>query len=186
MGYNSTSSANTHVVLRRHRSVSEGSALQTAVKKEITWTEYLKFLLLKKALLVYVTMAEIHFNKKHLGRTLKCVKRAMNCYSMVGVLGGDEPSVGGDCQPLLSFALGVAGDCYMGCVYDWDSVPVYHEQYNCGLTAEAGIAREIEKYTIELDRAWIIKQPKDIRESMELAIKCYKRALDMIWNRCDL
>ena len=58
---------------------------------------------------------------------------------------------------------------YMGCVYDWDSVPFYHEQNNCGLTAEAGIAREIEKYTTELDRDWII------RENIELAIKCYKR-----------
>ena len=124
-------------------------------------------------------MAEIHSNKKHLGRTLKCVKRAMNCYSMVGVLGGDEPSVGGDCQPLLSFALGVAGDCYMGCVYDWDSVPVYHKQYNCGLTAEAGIAREIEKYTTELDRDWTSGRAghQVLQEGT---------ALDMIGNRCDL
>ena len=37
-------------------------------------------------------------------------------------------------------------------VYSWESVPVYHEQYNVGLPAEAGIAREIERYTTELDR----------------------------------
>ena len=70
----------------------------------------------------------------------------------------------------------------MGCVYNWENVPVYHEQYNCGLTAEVGIAREIEKYTTELDRDWIIKQPKDIRESMELAIKCYTRASELVDN----
>ena len=37
-------------------------------------------------------------------------------------------------------------------VYSWESVPVYHEQYNAELPAEAGIAREIERYTTELDR----------------------------------
>ena len=70
----------------------------------------------------------------------------------------------------------------MGCVYSWESVPVYHEQYNWSLTAEAGIAKEIEKYTSELDRDWIIKQPKDIREAMELPIKCYTRALELVDN----
>jgi len=182
MGY-STSQTDGKIVMKRTRSVSEGSALLEKAnrnKKEITWTEYLKFLLLKKALLVYVTMAELYFNLKHLGRTLKCVKRAMNCYSMVSCLAGDDEA--GDCKPWISFALGVAGDSYMGCVYNWETVPVYHEQYNWSLTAEAGIAKEIEKYTSELDRDWIIKQPKDIREAMELAIKCYTRALELVDN----
>ena len=47
-------------------------------EKELTWTEYLKSLLLEEFLLVYITMSEVYFNKKHLGKTLKCVKRAMN------------------------------------------------------------------------------------------------------------
>ena len=181
MGYSSTSSS-THMVLRRPRSVSEGGVvLQT--KRDMTWTEYLKYLLLKKAMLVLVTMGEMFFNKKHLGRTLKCVKRAMNCHSMITSLTGQDETVTTECAPLLSFALGVAGDSYMGCVYNWEHVPVYHEQYNTALTAEAGITREIEKYTTELDRDWIIKQPSDIRESMELAIRCYTRALEMVDNK---
>eukprot|EP00092_Neocalanus_flemingeri_P040206 GFUD01043793.1.p1 GENE.GFUD01043793.1~~GFUD01043793.1.p1 ORF type:complete len:663 (+),score=225.82 GFUD01043793.1:208-1989(+) len=165
-------------LVQRTRSVSEGAITELGVElKELTWTEYLKFLLLKKALLVYITMAEVYFNKKHLGRTLKCVKRAMNCHSMVLCLGGQ-----GEAQPghsVLSFALGVAGDCYMACVANWDSMPVYQEQYNTALPAGSGIAREVEKYTTELDRDWTIKQPRDIREAMELAIKCYSRALEL-------
>ena len=178
MGF-SASSKNDRVLVKRTRSVSEGSALKTQ-HKEITWTEYLKYLLLKKALLVFVTMAELFFNSKHLGRTLKCVKRAMNAHSMIQSLGGEDEAR--DCRPLLSFSLGVAGDSYMGFVYNWDRVPTYHEEYNTGLSAETSIAREIERYTTELDRDWIIKQPRDIREAMELAVKCYTRALELVEN----
>ena len=70
----------------------------------------------------------------------------------------------------------------MGFVYNWDRVPTYHEQYNTGLPAEASIAREIERYTTELDRDWIIKQPRDVREAMELAARCYTRALELVAN----
>ena len=178
MGF-SASCKNDRVLVKRTRSVSEGSALKTQ-HKEITWTEYLKYLLLKKALLVFVTMAELFFNSKHLGRTLKCVKRAMNAHSMIQSLGGEDEAR--DCRPLLSFSLGVAGDSYMGFVYNWDRVPIYHEEYNTGLSAETSIAREIERYTTELDRDWIIKQPRDIREAMELAVKCYTRALELVEN----
>ena len=91
MGYSNTTK-NERILVKRTRSVSEGSALkkQLSEQKEITWTEYLKFLLLKKALLVFVTMAELTFNVKHLGRTLKCVKRAMNAHSMIQSLGGND------------------------------------------------------------------------------------------------
>ena len=52
---------------------------------------------------------------------------------------------------MLGFALGEAGDCYMACVANWDSMPVYQEQYNTALPAGSGIAREVERYTHELD-----------------------------------
>ena len=67
----------------------------------------------------------------------------------------------------------------MACVANWDSMPVYQEQYNTALPAGSGIAREVERYTTELDRDWTIKQPRDIREAMELASKCYSRALEL-------
>jgi len=173
MGYTGNSA-----VVQRTRSVSEGAMTQLRPEQmEMTWTEYLKFLLLKKSLLVYITMSEVYFNKKHLGKTLKCVKRAMNCHSMVVCLGGQEEARPG--HAVLGFALGVAGDCYMACVANWDSMPVYQEQYNTALPAGSGIAREVERYTTELDRDWTIKQPRDIREAMELASKCYSRALEL-------
>jgi len=173
MGYTGAST-----LVQRTRSVSEGAITHLRTEeKELTWTEYLKFLLLKKSLLVYITMSEVYFNKKHLGKTLKCVKRAMNCHSMVLCLGGQGEARTG--QAVLGFALGVAGDCYMACVANWDSMPVYQEQYNTALPAGSGIAREVERYTTELDRDWTIKQPRDIREAMELAIKCYSRALEL-------
>ena len=162
--------------IRRTRSVSEGAMQKrTEDKKEMTCTEYLKYLLLKKAVLVYVTLAETYFSKKSYGRTLKCVKRAMNCQSMVSGLGGEA---GADWRPLVSQALSLAGDGYMGCVYNWDNLITFHEEYNTAITGEAGIAREIERYTTELDRDWTIKQPRDISEAMELSSRCYSRALD--------
>jgi len=171
MGYTSNS------VIQRTRSVSEGCVANLKPKlKELTWTEYLKFLLLKKSVIVYITIAEVYFNKKHFGKTLKCIKRAMNCHSMLICLGGEEET---HLDEALSFALGVAGDCYMACVSSWDSMPVYQEQYNTALPAGNDIMKEIEKYTTELDRDWTIKQPRDIREGMELAMKCYTKASEI-------
>ena len=168
----------------RTRSVSEGAVEKMRQeKKDLTVTEYLKYLLLKKALLVYVTLAELYFNRKKFGRTLKCVKRAMNCNSMVVCLGGGG---GGHWRSLVSLALSLAGDSYMGCVYNWDDLISHHEEYNTALTAEAGIAREIEKYTTELDRDWIIKQPRDISEALELSSRCYSRALQGVDTTGDV
>ena len=65
-----------------------------------------------------------------------------------------------------------AGDSCMGCV-KWDNITVYHEQWNCGLTANVWITGEIDKYTNELGRDWIIKKSKDIKDYMEITIKCY-------------
>ena len=63
-----------------------------------------------------------------------------------------------------------AGDSCMGCVFKWDFITVYHEQLNC---ANVWITREIHKYTNELGRDWIIKKSKDIKDYMEITIKCY-------------
>ena len=166
-------------VVARSRSVSEGSTnLVAAAPPSLTWTEYLKFLVLKKALLVYITLAEVSFSATALGRSLKCVKRAVNCFSLVCSLGSQEDRK--TAAPGVSFALGVAGDCYLGCVARWADMPVYQEQYNTGLVAEGGIAREVERYTHELDRDWTIKQPRDIQEAMELAVRCYSQALELL------
>ena len=144
----------------------------------LTWTEYLKFLLLKKALLVHVTLAELSFSALALGRALKCVKRAVNCFSLVARLGSPDDRAAA--APAVTFALGVAGDAYLAMVARWADLPVYLEQYNAVLAAEGGIAREVERYTDELERDWTIKQPKDIREAMELAARCYTKALDLV------
>ena len=50
------------------------------------------------------------------------------------------------------FALGVAGDCYMACVANLDSMTVYQDQYNTALPVGSGITRGVVKYTTELDR----------------------------------
>ena len=78
---------------------------------QLSNSDYLKFLLLKKALLVYITLAEISFDLKKFGRSLKCVKRALNCFSMVESIGGEIEAE--TCGGMISFALGVAGDCYL-------------------------------------------------------------------------
>ena len=165
----------------RSRSVSEGGNLVPTSPTSLTWTEYLKFLVLKKALLVYITLAEVSFSSLALGRSLKCVKRAVNCFSLVSSLGSPEDRRAA--APGISFALGVAGDCYMACVARWPDMPVYQEQYNTVLAAEGGIAKEVERYTHELERDWTIKQPKDIQEAMELAVRCYGQAIDLLGSK---
>ena len=162
----------------RSRSLSEGCKMVAAAPPPLTWTEYLKLLVLKKALLVYITLAEVSFSSLALGRSLRCVKRAVNCYSLVSKLGCPEDASA--VAPGVSFALGVAGDVYLACVSRWSEMPVYQEQFNTGLVAETQIAKEVEKYTHELDRDWSIKQPRDIQEAMELAASCYTRALDLL------
>ena len=178
MGY--TSNPATGAVVRS-RSVSEGSPLVPTAPASLTWTEYLKFLVLKKALLVYITLAEVSFSSLALGRSLKCVKRAVNCFSLVSSLGSPEDRRAA--APGVSFALGVAGDCYMACVARWPDMPVYQEQYNTVLQCEGGIAKEVERYTHELERDWTIKQPKDIQEAMELAVRCYGQAIELYGSK---
>ena len=97
-------------IVQRTRSLSCGSGLDSTYT-QLSSSDYLKFLLLKKSLLVYITLAEINFDLERFGRSLKCVKRALNCYSMVKSIGGavEAETSGG----LTSFALGVAGDCYL-------------------------------------------------------------------------
>ena len=94
----------------RSQSCGETKSLEP-VYTQLSSSDYLKLLLLKKTLLVYITLAEINFDKERFGRALKCVKRALNCYSMVVSMGGTvETETSGT---LVSFALGVAGDCYL-------------------------------------------------------------------------
>ena len=93
----------------RTRSASESSVLRS--QRNLSWCSYLKMLLLQKATLVYITMAETTFNVEKFGHTLKCIKRAINCYSMVESIGGKER--GATNARVISFALGVAGDSYM-------------------------------------------------------------------------
>jgi len=163
-------------VVTRSRSFSE-SALQHALGS-LSRCSYLKLLLLKKALLVYITMAEATFNIKKFGQSLKSIKRALNCYSMVESIGGRDtvsPAAG-----VLAFALGVAGDSYMALVAGWGDMPLYQEQFNVEEEGAEGIAEEVERHTTVYDRDWSIKLPKDIEEAMGLAANCYTRAVDLI------
>merc|ERR1719347_1571994 len=174
MGYHETSREVCKLgpgVLSPSRATGPGS-------QGITWTEYLKLLLLKKALLVYVTLCEASFSSRHLGRTLKCAKRAANCQSMLESLGGEQEAK--VTSSVLSFALGVAGDSYMAVVANWSEMPVYQEEYSSCLPAEVGIAREVERYTTELERDWTIRVPRDIQDCMELALTCYAKALELL------
>ena len=167
MGYISPESSRTMVTRTRSLSCSELQRLKDGggapkLEKNLSTTEYLKFLLLKKALLVYVTLAEASYDLERYGRSLRCIKRAINCHSMIDSLGGAvETDV---TRNLMSFALGVAGDCYMAQVARWNNVPLYQEQYSTDEEGDEGIAAEIEKYTEETERDWTIKHPKDIQE----------------------
>jgi len=166
-------------IVKRTRSFSLGHEAQgkiAPVYKRLSSSDYLKFILLKKATLVYITLAEINFDLERFGRSLRCVKRALNCYSMVESMGGyiEAETSGG----LIAFALGVAGDCYLAFISRWSNLPLFQEQYQSIEAGEGGIAQEIERYTQEEDRDWIIKLPRDIEEGLNLSAKCYSKALD--------
>lgn len=166
-------------IVKRTRSFSLGDHCQGKIEpvyKRLSSTEYLKFILLKKALLVYITLAEINFDLERFGRSLRCVKRALNCFSMVESIGGyvEAETSGG----MIAFALGVAGDCYLTLISRWSNLPLFQEQYQSIEAGEKGIAQEIEKYTQEEDRDWTIKLPQDIAEGLHLSATCYTKALD--------
>lgn len=83
-----------------------------AHKKVSDWHDNLKALLLRKAFLVYVTLAEAHFAKENYGKCVKLLKRALNSY--FGFLKmNDHNENGKESQVLVSFAYGVAGDAFM-------------------------------------------------------------------------
>lgn len=78
-----------------------------AHKKVSDWHDNLKALLLRKAFLVYLTLAEAHFSKENYGKCVKLLKRALNCH--FGFLKMNEENG----KVLVSFAYGVAGDAFM-------------------------------------------------------------------------
>ena len=84
-------------------------------------------------------MDEVTFHSKHMGRILKCIKPLVNCHPMVESLDGETESKATSRE--VTFALGVAGECYMALVSNWSKMLVYQEQYNCILPAEVGIAK---------------------------------------------
>ena len=49
---------------------------------------------------------------------------------------------------------------YFDLFFRWGNLPMFQEQYQSQEAGEGGIAQEIEKYTQEEDRDWIIKLPK--------------------------
>ena len=116
-------------LVKRTRSFSCGEAgTLEPTYTTLSSSDYLKFLLLKKTLLVYITLAEINFDQERFGRALKCVKRALNCYSMVELMGGSiETETSGT---LISFAMGVAGDCYLAFISRYNIRNISHKILN--------------------------------------------------------
>ena len=49
-------------------------------QKKIDWHDNLKALLVRKAFLVYVTLAEAFYSEENYGQCVKLLKRALNCY----------------------------------------------------------------------------------------------------------
>lgn len=145
-----------------------------------SWYDHLKTVLLRKAFLVYVTLAETHFLKKSFGKVLRCIKRAINCRNMVRRVEGNLESL--DQNSTLSFAYGIAGDTYMAMVQTWATEIVrYIDQYNATESqAESDIVDRIEHHVEVERRDWLIKLPRDIEESLSLSAQCLKKSLECL------
>jgi tetratricopeptide (TPR) repeat protein len=123
------------------------------------WHDHLRDLLMQKAFMVYVTLAEVDFGGGHYGASLRSIKRALNC------LEGSSAKEGASMR-LLDFALGVAGDSYMAMVRNWSRLPEFQEEYNGAADVDLDMAEYIEHITEW--REATIKIPTDIEEALIL------------------
>ena len=151
-----------------------------AQKKVCDWHDDLKALLLRKAFLVYVILAEWHFAQDNYGHCVKLIKRALNCYFGFASI-HQEQGKDWNVKMLLSFAYGVAGDAFMILSERWNEACVnFQEGFNSeGSEDDSCIASTVQDFVEEFCRDWIIKVPKDVEEGLLLALKCFKAAKEM-------
>ena len=145
---------NTITTSNRSRCQSESAVTslqnpkQSIGRSALSWHDHLKTVLLKKATIIYVVLAETHFVAQHYGRALRCIKRSLNCYEMVCHLtGAPSPasnstkirgsnssfkgSIHSNVSSFISFSFGLAGDSYYKMVQNWSGgVVTYQEQFN--------------------------------------------------------
>ncbi len=172
-------------------SKEEGGALSTTLDQAApSWHDHLKRVLLRKAFLVYITLGEISFSENSFGSALRCIKRALNCNSMVEAIceqGDSEQGSGqaANSDAVLSFAFGVAGDCYKNMLRNWDEELVeYQEQYNKFASEDdAELVEQVEHHVDENKRDSSIKFPRDIEEAMALSRSCLQRAIRLMGSQ---
>ncbi len=151
------------------------------------WHDHLKKVLLRKAFLVYVTFSEVSFADGKFGCALRCIKRALSCYSVVNALNGqglDQSPADHGTDLVLSFAFGVAGDSLMAMVRSWDQKMVaYQEEYNSPTSDhDAELAEQVEATHVDesFHREAQIKLPRDTEEAMVLSRGCLRRGADLL------
>lgn len=170
---------------RRQRAQSESSIHTMTpscpkVDPSMLWHIHLKSVLLKKAFLVYITISELHFRTENYGSSLRCFKRALNCYKVV-TLTNRQVGTSTDHEKsfLLSFAFGLAADCYMAMVRNWNRIVNYQEEYNQSEDFDRSIANEIENHVEEPLRDWKIKLPQDMEDAIQKAISCLEHGISI-------
>ncbi|XP_059087903.1 erythroid differentiation-related factor 1-like [Tigriopus californicus] len=170
---------------RRQRAQSESSIhtmthSSPKVDPSMLWHIHLKSVLLKKAFLVYITISELHFRTENYGSSLRCFKRALNCYKVV-TLTNRQVGASTDSEKsfLLSFAFGLAADCYMAMVRNWNRIVNYQEEYNQSEDFDTSIANEIENHVEEPLRDWKIKLPQDMEDAIQKAISCLEHGISI-------
>lgn len=142
--------------------------------KTSSWYDHLKYVLLKKAFLVYVTLAETHFVADMFGRSLRCAKRALNCHYAAEELTFEKAQ-----SSMLAFIHGVAADSYVQLVNHWDKIVTYQEEYNEQLSsADEAVMEAVEAIVDEYEREWVIKLPEDVEESFYLSLLFFEAALE--------
>ncbi len=159
MRYDDPGKRQVQIYMRNQEQDGESQQRLKLCEIEVTWHDHLKRVLLNKAFLVYLTLGEVHYSESKYGLSLKCIKNGLNCFTMAR--GGQDNDGGNSRLSQLSFAFGVAGDCYMSMVRTWESgYVVCHEQYNSASENDIEIAHQVEKYVEEHLRDRIIKLPR--------------------------
>ncbi|XP_050296078.1 erythroid differentiation-related factor 1 [Anthonomus grandis grandis] len=144
----------------------------------ISWKDHLKTLLLEKAVLAYITLAEYHITKGRYGDSLRILAIMARCQLALD----RTPNGIGTGNLKLSCLLGRAGDACTMIVQRWRNVEIYREQLHNHQDEDVRLLEKLEQderiYKVNLGdkdvRVVFIHDIRTIEQMLLKAVKCYE------------
>ena len=164
----------TDIVVQHSEKVK--SQLTVSIQKEqycvATWSDKLNVLLLNKAALVYLILANESYNDSKFGCSLRYIKLSLHSWQAMC------HKLGNNCDyPVPCQALTLAGDIYFRLFKSWNSAPSHVDDFNAGAESQKEMLDMLEKIVPIQDSSWMMKVPCDVEESITLSKQKLEAAL---------